>query len=197
MIVIVEGLGMNIASLEFALNRLGAKFKVSKKPRDLRDAQGVIFPGVSSAQRAMKQINDNNLMEELRNLTQPVLGICSGMQILFNKSEEGEVACLDLFDQSIHKLNSMGNPLPHMGWNALVTLKADPLLEGINTGSYVYYVHSYAADINSYTLASSCYGQPFSAIVIKDNWIGMQFHPERSGAVGKQLLANFLKKCEI
>lgn len=191
--MIVKGLGANVASLQFALNRLGKESMITSDPSMIATASHVILPGVSSAQRAMAQVQAMGLKDVIRNLRQPVLGICSGMQILFKESEEGNVSGLNIFPYPVRKLKVMPERcLPHMGWNTLVPIKDDPLLAGIKKGEYVYFVHSYKADLYDFTLASTTYDETFSAVVKQENFVGMQFHPERSGKVGERFLSNFL-----
>lgn len=195
MIAIIDGCGANVASLQFALQRLGTKFRLTADKKQISNASKVIIPGVSSAQNAIAGLEKNGLIEVISNLTQPVLGICSGMQVLFEWCQEGEVDALSLFPGRVEKLaTNNALVLPHIGWNTLDILIQDcPLLRGITNHSYVYYVHSYAAKIGEYTMASTQYGNIFSALVAKDNFYGMQFHPERSGVVGSKLLENFIQ----
>lgn len=195
MIVIVEGCGSNIASIQFALKRLNKDFVLSSDANIIKQASHVIIPGVSTAKRAMTQLTQLKLVETIQSLQQPVLGICSGMQILFEWCEEGQVNGLGIFSDKVEKLTQNQNlALPHMGWNTIkFNQPQHPLLTGIETNEYVYFVHSFAAKINNYTIASSEYGVPFSAIVAKNNFFGTQFHPERSSKVGERILSNFLK----
>jgi glutamine amidotransferase len=192
--VIIDSGGANLASLQFAFERLGESAQVTDEPERIRAADRVILPGVGSAANAMTRLRATGLAEMLPTLTQPVLGICLGMQLLFARSEEGDVECLGVVPDTVRRLQpSGGQPVPHMGWNQLSALRPDPLLEGISAEDYVYFVHSFAAPVSAATLASTEYGGSVSAVVRRENFWGTQFHPERSAAVGARLLANFLK----
>jgi glutamine amidotransferase len=192
--VIIDSGGANLASLQFALERLNVPAKVSTNPVEVQNARRVILPGVGSAGDAMKRLRASGIAEVLPTLKQPVLGICLGMQLLFRHSEEGAVDCLGIIPDTVRRLKpEPGRPVPHMGWNTLVTLREDPLLEGIDGSDYVYFVHSYAAPVSDVTLARTDYGAQVSAVVRRDNFWGAQFHPERSAATGSRILANFLR----
>ena len=193
MIVIVDTGCANLTSVKFALERLNVKPVITSDPELIKSAERVFLPGVGSAQYAMAGIEDKGLLDTIRSLSQPVLGICLGMQMLLERSEEGNTACLDLFPGEVATLDAKGLRLPHMGWNTLTDVKNNPLFKGIEAGDYFYFVHSYAVDVADYTLASCEYGSPFSAAIGKDNYYGVQFHPERSGAKGLQVLQNFLE----
>ena len=192
--VIIDSGGANLASLQFAFERLGAKTHVTADAAAIRSASRVILPGVGSADDAMARLRSNHVAELLPTLTQPVLGICLGMQLLFERSEEGDTQCLGILPTSVRRLQPKdGKPVPHMGWNQLVLVREDPLLEGIAPSDYVYFVHSFAAPVSDVTLASADYGTNLSAVVRRKNFWGTQFHPERSAQVGARVLANFLK----
>lgn len=192
--VIIDSGGANLASLQFAFERLGATTHVTGDVAKIRSAPRVILPGVGSAADAMARLRNNRVADLLPSLTQPVLGICLGMQLLFARSEEGETDCLGILPDCVRRLQPKdGRPVPHMGWNQLVPLRNDPLLEGIAPNDYVYFVHSFAAPVSDVTLASADYGTTLSAIVRRGNFWGTQFHPERSAQVGARLLANFLQ----
>ena len=192
-IVIIDSGGANLASLGFALQRLGASSVVSTEPAVIRAATHVLLPGVGSAGNTMQRLRARGLDQLIPQLTQPVLGICLGMQLLFSHSAEEQTACLGVLPGSVEKLEpAAGRPVPHMGWNTLQIGEADALLSGISDSDYVYFVHSYCAPTGSYTLAGTDYGRPFSSVVRHQNFFGAQFHPERSGPVGARLLANFL-----
>jgi glutamine amidotransferase len=192
--VIIDSGGANLASLQFAFERLGAKTHVTADAAEIRAAPRVILPGVGSAADAMARLRNNHVADLLPSLTQPVLGICLGMQLLFTRSEEGETECLGILPDSVKRLQPIdGRPVPHMGWNQLAPVREDPLLDGIAANDYVYFVHSFAAPVSDVTLASADYGTTLSAIVRLGNFWGTQFHPERSAHVGARVLANFLK----
>jgi len=193
-IAIIDSGGANIASLRAALTRLGADSVVTSDAGVIQRAPRVLLPGVGSAHNAMARLRGTGLDKVIPTLKQPLLGICLGMQILFDSSEEGPANGLAVIPGSATKLQfAPGQPVPHMGWNQLAQNKPDPLLDGLSSLDYVYFVHSYAVPVGSYTVATTNYGTPFSAVVRRDNFCGTQFHPERSGVVGARLLANFLK----
>jgi glutamine amidotransferase len=192
--VVIDSGGANLASVLFALERLNAPATVTTNPEEVKSAKRVILPGVGAAADVMKRLHAAGLVEVLPTLKQPVFGICVGMQVLFKGSEEGPVDCLGVIPDTVRKLKAApGLPVPHMGWNTLVTLRDDPLMEGITSSDYVYFVHSYAAPVSDVTLARTDYGTPVSAVVRRGNFWGAQFHPERSSATGARVLANFLR----
>ena len=194
-IAIVDTGCANLASVGFAFDRLGAEFKITRDADEIYGAPRVLIPGVGAAPYAMTALREAQLIPVLQNLTQPVMGICLGMQLIFDQSLEGgeTVPCLGMVDGSVEELDTRDLPTPHMGWNQLEDLVDDPLLDGINAGDYAYFVHSYAAPVSNYTLARSTYGESFSAIVRQGNVYGCQFHPERSSATGAKILKNFLE----
>lgn len=193
-LAIIDSGGANIASLMFAVERLGVESELTTDPARLRAASHVLLPGVGMASDCMARLESAGLIDTIRSLKQPVLGICVGMQLMFESSEEGNVACLGLLPGRVQRLRVGDDlPVPHMGWNQLEFQPGSPLLDDIDPGAYVYYVHSYAAPVNRLTLATTHYGKPFSAIVQRDNVFGVQFHPERSARTGAQLLKNFLQ----
>jgi glutamine amidotransferase len=193
-VAIIANGGANIASLRFALDRLGATSELTSDPQSLRRAPRVILPGVGAAAHAMERLRALDLVDVIRSLTQPVLGICLGMQLLFESSEEGDTACLGLIPARVTKFTARdGLPVPHMGWNRVRTCTESPLLRGLDDAPYFYFVHSFAAPVGPSTLATSEYGAEFSAVVQYHNFLGAQFHPERSSRAGRRLLANFLE----
>ncbi len=195
-VVIVDSGGANLASLEHALRRVGARAVVTGDPASIEAAPRVIVPGVGSAQTAMRRLRDLGLEKLIPALRQPVLGICLGMQLLFRHSEEGDTSCLGIIDDGVRRLEpAPGLPVPHMGWNSLTHRRVDPLLEGIGDDDWFYFVHSYAALPGMATLASTDYGIRVAAVVRSDNFWGTQFHPERSSVAGARLLENFLRLC--
>lgn len=192
-VVLVDAGGTNIGSVCYALQRLGVEAALSSDAARIRAATHVILPGVGAAGPGMQRLRAAGLVEVLRGLHQPVLGVCLGMQLLFEHSEEGDTPCLGLLPGQVHKLGgATGLRVPHMGWNALAVQRDDPLLAGLPQLAYAYFVHSYAVPVGVYTLASSTHGEAFSAVVRHGHVCGMQFHPERSAAVGARLLQNFL-----
>ncbi len=193
-LAIIDSGGANIASLRFALERIGVDSTLTTDPKVLREASHVLLPGVGAAADCMARLRQAGLVETIRELHQPLLGICVGMQLLHESSEEGNVECLGLFPGRVKRLPAdLGLPIPHMGWNQLEFERSSPLLEGIETGDYVYFVHSYCVPVSDATLATCMYGNPFAAIVRRGNVYGAQFHPERSARVGSVLLRNFLR----
>jgi glutamine amidotransferase len=193
-VVIVASGGANIASLEFALERLAVPAEVSADPERIKNATHVILPGVGAARDAMGRLEAAGLPAVIRELSQPVLGICLGMQLLHEWSAEGETACLGVIPGAASRLSEApGCPVPHMGWNTLEIARPSPLLEGLTDRDYAYFVHSYALPVSAATLASCRYGTAFSACTGWRNFYGTQFHPERSAAAGARLLKNFVE----
>jgi len=194
MIAIIDSGGANIASVRFALERLGVDSELTADPEVIAAAERVILPGVGAAPVAMAQLEAAGLIECIRGLTQPVLGICLGMQLLFERSEEGDTPLLGLIGGTCLAFDpSSGLTVPHMGWNRLIPQgEAHPLLTGIAPGSHVYFVHGFAAPVSENTVAACDYGGAFTALVARGNFMGAQFHPERSGPVGAAILRNFI-----
>jgi glutamine amidotransferase len=193
-VVIIDSGGANLASLGFALGRLGATSRVVSDPREIRDAARIILPGVGSAGNAMQRLRERGLDAALRDTRRPVLGICLGMQLLYGRSEEEDAECLGVLPETVARLaDRPGLPVPHMGWNSLSPQRDDPLLAGLGVADHVYFVHSYAAPVTADTIAVSDYGGPIAAAVRRDNFWGVQFHPERSSRAGARLLGNFLE----
>ena len=193
-LAIIDSGGANIASLQFAVQRLGIESDLTTDPERLEAASHVLLPGVGAAADCMGRLQKAGLVDTIRMLKQPLLGICVGMQLLFESSEEGDVACLGLLPGRVRKFAERDDlPVPHMGWNQLEFARASPLLNDIRSGDYVYFVHSYAAPVSELTLATTSYGDAFAAVVQRGNVYGAQFHPERSAKVGAQLLKNFLQ----
>jgi glutamine amidotransferase len=199
--VIVDTGCANLASVKFAIKRLGFKVIISDNIKQIQQADRVILPGVGSAKQAMKNIIEKKLHTCIQQLTQPVLGFCLGMQLMAKTSSETNaktaVNCLNLIPTKIEPLQAQGLRLPHMGWNTLSQVGEHPIFSGIKTGDYFYFVHSFAAPINDYTIASCEYGTHFSAAIAKNNFIGCQFHPERSGKQGSMIIENFLTLPEL
>jgi glutamine amidotransferase len=192
MIGIIKYKAGNLASVTNALERLGAKFFISDDPAELEKASGIIFPGVGHAGAAMDDLRSRDLDIWLKQTKKPVLGICLGMQLLYESSEEGETQTLGIIPGRLKKFDSSKAKVPHMGWNQFKPLQKHPLINGIDNKQFLYYVHGFYAPSNEHTLASCKYIRDFAAVVAKDNFMGVQFHPEKSGQVGSLLLQNFL-----
>lgn len=192
--VIIDYATGNLKSVCNALDRIGAGWTLSSDPQVISKARRVLLPGVGDASCAMKELRTRGLDEVVRGLSVPVLGICVGMQLMCLSSEEGNVGCLGIFNTRVRRLNAdpaAAVKVPHVGWNVLSSLKS-PLFEGIECGTFAYFVHSYAASLCEDTIAVSQHGISFSAALAKENFFGVQFHPEKSGEAGERILRNFL-----
>ena len=181
----------NVRSVAFALERLGIEAEITADPDKIRKADKVIFPGVGEASSTMAALDDRGLTELLPTLTQPFLGICLGMQLMCSFSEEGDTNCLNIIENKVRRFPPK-EKVPHMGWNSIYDLKS-PIFKGIEDGSYFYFVHSYFVEKNQNTIATSNYINEFSAGIHHDNFFAVQFHPEKSGEAGAQLLKNFIE----
>lgn len=191
--VIIASGGANLASLCFALERLGCEAPVTEDAARIREASHVLLPGVGAARDAMQRLQAANLIDVIRQLAQPVLGICLGMQLLFTASEEDDAGCLEIIPGRARRFSDEPQrPVPQMGWNQLRLEGSSALLNGIDNGAYAYFIHSYALPVGFYTRAVTEYGVAFSSVVEQDNFFGTQFHPERSAQLGQRILANFL-----
>lgn len=192
-VVLVDAGGTNIGSVRYALQRLGTDAELTSDASRIRNATHVILPGVGAAAPGMRMLREAGLVDVMRGLTQPVLGVCLGMQLLCARSEESDTECLGMIPATVRRFAEQpGLRVPHMGWNTLAATGGHRLTAGLREGDTAYFVHSYAVPTGDYTLASSEHGTPFSAVVASGNFMGMQFHPERSAGVGAQLLRNFL-----
>jgi glutamine amidotransferase len=192
--VIVDTGGANIASLQLAVERLGRTAELSADPQRIERGSHVFLPGVGAADDAMARLARAGLAEVIPRLTQPVLGICLGMQLLYEASEEGDTRCLGVLPGRVRRMSpAPGRPVPHMGWNRVAHRRRHALLEGLEDGGFAYFVHSYQAPPGADTLADCDYGESFTAIASRGNFHGTQFHPERSAALGSRFLANFLR----
>ena len=193
-VAIIANGGANIASLQFALDRLGASSRLTADAGELSRAPRIILPGVGAAADAMSRLAALGLVEVIPSLTRPVLGICLGMQLLFDASEEGDTRCLGILPGRVARFpDRAGLPVPHMGWNRVRPCAPTPLLDATDAEPYMYFVHSYAAPVGPWTVATTDYGGEFSALVSARNFHGAQFHPERSSRAGQSLLARFLE----
>ena len=190
-IVIIDYGAGNIKSIDFAFKRLGIQTKLSNSVEEITKADKVIFPGVGEASSAMRMLCENNLDKLIPQLEQPVLGICLGMQLLCNYSEEGDTRGLGVFDVDIKRFNS-DLKVPQMGWNTIYDLKS-MLFNKIGNNEYMYLVHSYYAELCENTISKTNYGFEYSTALRRNNFYGVQFHPEKSGVFGEQILDNFLK----
>lgn len=194
-VAVVDAGGANLGSICYALERLGAVPVVASDADELTGVERIVLPGVGAAAPAMVLLRERGFDCALHDCGVPVLGICLGMQLLYERSEEGDVTCLGVLPGCVRRMQpAPGMRLPHMGWNTLWRVMADPpLLEGIDDGAAVYFVHSYAAPVDAATTATATHGTPFAAVVQKGRYCGVQFHPERSAATGARLLGNFLR----
>jgi len=192
-IAIIDSGGANIASLLFAFDRLQARAVLTSDADEIRNAERVLLPGVGAAKDAMTRLTNAGLLDVIRELKQPVLGICLGMQLLTDGSEEEDVECLGIIPGTVKKLAATtDSPVPNMGWCSTSITTAHPVLEGIEDNSYFYYLHSYALPVSDHTLATAIHTDEFSAIIGYENFVAAQFHPERSSAAGARLLRNFV-----
>lgn len=193
-VVLIDAGGANIGSVRYALERLGASARLSSDAAEIAAADRVILPGVGAAAAGMARLRELGLVELVRSLRQPLLGVCLGMQLLFESSEEGDVDCLGLLPGRVRRLpEGEGIRVPHMGWNGLDLRRDDALLAGIHNGANAYFVHSYAAPVTDDSVATCTHGEAFAAVVSRGSRMGAQFHPERSASIGARLLANFLE----
>jgi imidazole glycerol-phosphate synthase subunit HisH len=192
--VLVDSGGANLGSVRYALQRLGVEAPLARDAEALAVATHVILPGVGAAAPAMARLGELGLVEPLRILNKPLLGVCLGMQLLFEGSDEGNVECLGLIPGRVKCMPAApGVRIPHMGWNRLQGIADSPLLKGLPDPAYAYFVHGYAAPVGPHTVAVSKHGTPFSAMVRRGRLHGAQFHPERSATVGARILENFLE----
>ena len=193
MIAIIDYKMGNLRSVENALRRLGAEFVVTADAEQIRKADKVLLPGVGNAAEAMENLREAGLVDVIRSLRRPVLGICVGMQVMCRHSEEGNVDCLGIFDARVKRfVPSADEKVPHMGWNSIGNLETK-LFKDIKGGEMVYFVHSYYPELCPDTIATTRHGVMFSAALKYENFYGTQFHPEKSGDVGERIIANFLK----
>lgn len=192
-VAIIDSGGANIASLRVALERLGAQHALTVDAGEIRAASHVILPGVGAAADAMRRLKGRGLEKLIPSLTQPVLGICLGMQLFAKRSEEDAAECLGILPGIVTKLpGSPAAPVPNMGWCPVTKRRAHPVLDGIAEGSHFYFVHSYALAVDSHSIAETRHAAPFTAVAASGNFVAAQFHPERSSTAGARFLCNFL-----
>ncbi len=188
--------GGNLRSIRSALDSVGVEVLYSQDPSELATCTGLVFPGVGAAAPAMQDLKDSGLDRWIPTWDRPFLGICLGMQLLCEYSEEGQVCGLGVFPLRVERFQKAPR-IPHMGWNTVEFLGADPLFTGVPIHSYFYFVHSYRASLSPYTIGQTEYGELFSAALRRDNFWGVQFHPEKSGSVGLKILTNFVHLCSL
>lgn len=195
-LVIIKYNAGNVQSVEYALNRLGINPVITDDIDRIKSAKKVLFPGVGEASTAMSYLKERKLDQVIKDLKQPFLGICLGLQLMCKHSEENNTDCLGVFDVAVKKFPTIANgesfKVPEMGWNAVSNLKTD-LYKGIKEESFVYFVHSYYAELNPHTISTTQYSVPFSSAIAKDNYYAVQYHPEKSAEIGAMLLKNFLE----
>ena len=197
MIAIVDYDTGNLCSVWNALERIGAEYVITDDAEVIKKADKVLLPGVGEASSAMEKLRERGLCEVIKNLTQPVLGICIGMQLMCRSSEEGNTECLGIFDTEVKRFSAdkkAGVKVPHMGWNEIHNIKT-PLLDNLKEGEFLYFVHSFAPQMCDEAIAISENGMQFAAALNKGNFYGTQFHPEKSGTIGELILKNFIEKC--
>ena len=191
-VVIIDYGAGNVRSVKFALDRLGIRYELTRSANTIESADKIIFPGVGEASSSMKALKDFGLVDAIKNATQPFLGICLGMQMMCEHSEENDTEGLGIFPLPVKLFDGEGVKVPHMGWNQIEGIKT-PLFNGLKEQEYTYFVHSYYVPFSEWTIASANYPKPFSAALHKDNFYGCQFHPEKSGPMGQKILENFVK----
>jgi len=192
-VAIVDSIGSNLASLIFALNRIGSSFEITDEIDVINKASHIILPGVGAAKNAMTKLKQRKLIDEISKLTKPTLGICLGMQIFMDASDEDDAKCLGIISNTCRPFeNNRDYPVPHMGWNKVRFNRDSVLTKNLKDDDYYYFVHSYYVPICSETIGVSSYPIEFSAVVQKDNFFGTQFHPEKSGLSGSKILQNFI-----
>lgn len=191
-IAIIKYNAGNVASVMYALDRIGMNYSWTDEEEEIRGADKVIFPGVGEASTAMAYLREKQLDQLIPSLKQPVLATCIGMQLLCKHSEENNTKCMGVFDVEIKRFQSPDLKIPHVGWNSIEAQGKNPLMKGLKASEYVYFVHSYYAPVNAYTSAICDYVQPFSAMLQKDNFYAVQFHAEISGLAGQRIIENFL-----
>lgn len=192
LIAVIDYKAGNLASVKHALERLNIRNLFTNKVSELKIADAIIFPGVGHAKPAMDSLKESNIDYFLTQTSKPILGICLGMQLLFESSEEGEVKGLGIIPGKLKKFNQKEMKVPHIGWNTFKELTPHLLTQDIKPTQHFYYVHSYFAPISDFTIGTTHYGEQFTSIVARDNYLGVQFHPEKSGYFGEKLIQNFI-----
>ncbi|MBB4078864.1 glutamine amidotransferase [Lewinella aquimaris] len=194
MVAVIDYNAGNIRSVLYALERIGVEHELTSDPAKIRAADKVIFPGVGHAASTMKHLNETGLADLIRSLTQPVFGVCVGMQLLCSHSEEGDVECLGIFPERVHQFRpTNGDKVPHMGWNEVKLAPTNDWVSKEVDGDFCYYVHSYYVEPGPDTVATTTYcGREFAAMLRKDNFYAAQFHPEKSAKVGERIIRDFL-----
>jgi len=192
-IVIIKYNAGNVYSVSSALKRLGYEAIITSDLEEIKSADKIIFPGVGEASSAMEYLRETKLDVLIPELKQPFLGVCLGLQLLCNYSEEGDTKCLGIFNEDVKRFPPK-EKVPHMGWNS-VKVSDSKLFANVPNESFVYFVHSYFAELSKYTIAETDYIQPYSSALQKDNFYALQFHPEKSGKIGEQILKNFIELC--
>ena len=191
-VAIIKSSSGNVRSVANAVRRLGIDSTLTDDPAEITSADRVIFPGVGEASSAMAYLRDRRLDSAIRSLTQPVLAICLGMQLLCEHSEEGNTEGLGIFPYKVRRFTSTELKVPHMGWNTIENIRKTPLFNDVSDGERMYFVHSYFVPLAEETTAECVYGERFSSAIARDNFYGVQFHPEKSGSVGAEIIRNFL-----
>lgn len=193
-VTLIDNGGANLASLGYAFARLGADVSLTRSKNEIRAAERIVLPGVGAAGDGMRRLRAARLDQLIPTLTQPVLGICLGMQLLYERSAENSTNCLGVFNGTVAALPSgAGFSVPHMGWNQARKRVAHPLLTGITEQDWFYFAHGYSAPVNANTIATGDYGQPFAIVTARQNFAAVQFHPERSAGAGERFLRNFIE----
>lgn len=195
MIALIDYGAGNLKSVANALDDLNVKYLVTNKSEEINSAEKIIFPGVGEATSAMNKMNDKGIVDTIKNTKKPLLGICLGMQLLATFSEERNTKCLDVVKSVVKQFDSTEVKVPHMGWNKVEFVNQNKLFSSINSGEHFYFANSFYVPVTEYTIASTNYGINFSASINKDNFYGVQFHPEKSGKTGLQVLSNFIELC--
>lgn len=195
MIALIDYGAGNLKSVANALNDFHADYFITDKSEEINSAEKIIFPGVGEAASAIAKLKDKKIFDDIKNTTKPLLGICLGMQLLATFSEERNTKCLDVISTIVKRFDAAEVKVPHMGWNKVEYWTQNLLFKDVNSGEHFYFANSYYVPVTEYTIASTSYGLTFSAAVNKDNFYGVQFHPEKSGETGLKILKNFIDLC--